>query len=728
MLRADSMAVAGDTARAIAVLDSLVRREPKNAAAWNRLGVLAWTFSHPQQERGKFVMSARTIALRDQADSALRIAARLAPDSGRYQMDLGRLFLQDGVSTMRVQAAGTMERALERAEAAGDSLLIAEAADEAGMVQWRRYEAVEHRRGLTGGVPFVPAAMRANVKTLPMFLDQYTMVYKPPLGADDYERAAANFTRALSANPNNPRALRHAFMALTARNQWGLLREAADVRLKAAPWDPWAWLARGLASHRLDDPGAATAAYDSALSLLTPADRSRFTRLSRLLRRADSTSYAGMAPAALAELERVYWLVADPLTLTPGNEYWLEFLSRVTYAELRWTSEDLGLRGADTDRGDIYIRYGPPPVAASFGPDPEQKDSCYTPPGEDQSVCTAGTDVSDIKLAWYYPATGLNFVFTGAPAWGVSRLHQSYDEIAADARQAMPARWDNLPINRHPVDSIVVQLARFRGGDPAAAAGADSVDVLLFADVPVSKLVAGRRGGETVAVDVAFSAYDARSRMLVRDSARQMVDPARPEAAERRAWRRRLPTGSHLYRVEALEPDSVRAARALGGVTLERARGFGMSDVLVTERVQPKTGQGGAAERWSDFLITPSVGRVPSGHSIALLWESYDLAARDGAAKYRVAVSLTPEGKRGLAALAARVVGGIKEAVGRSAQGKDRVTITYDREAPSRPALVDYLTLDLRGAPAGAYTVTVEVTDLVTNRSTSRQRGLVIEK
>ena len=60
-------------------------------------------------------------------------------------------------------------------------------------------------------------------------------------------------------------------------------------------------------------------------------------------------------------LEVVNPAAAPPLlTLTNENEYRLEFLARVVFADFRWTDDDLNLRGADSDRGDIYVRYGPP--------------------------------------------------------------------------------------------------------------------------------------------------------------------------------------------------------------------------------------------------------------------------------------------------------------------------------------------------------------------------------
>ena len=133
-------------------------------------------------------------------------------------------------------------------------------------------------------------------------------------------------------------------------------------------------------------------AYDSALTFLSPTDRARYTQLSRILRPTDSLKLAQMSPAERAATERMYWMMADPLMLTPGNEHWLEFLSRVAFAELRWTSDDWGLRGADTDRGVVYVRFGPP-----------------------STIMTLGGNTGSVSLLWRYD-DGLSFHFALIPS------------------------------------------------------------------------------------------------------------------------------------------------------------------------------------------------------------------------------------------------------------------------------------------------------------------------
>ena len=700
---ADSLVAQGDSAGALRLLERAVRADVKNARLWHRRGVIAWGMS--RTGRSNSFMRPEHIRRIMLADSALRTAVWLAPDSGRFALDLARFFLNSNLTTVRLQAAGLFEKAIASGRRAGDSLVVADATDELGMVHWRRYEAVADRYN-PAGVPFANPDPLVNE---PDRLDDYLRTFTNPAATEwsgqlDYLQATDLFTASLRANPNHGRALRHAFMALAERKRWEELRESATRRLGAAPWDPFAWLAAGLANHRMGETRAAAAAFDSALVLASDDDRARYTRLSRLLRptptrggkASDSASFAEADSARRARIERLYWVVADPLAMTADNEHRLEFLARVAYAELRWTSDDLDRRGADTDRGDIHIRYGPPDVIRAFAPGRPE-------PGASLVIWT-----------W---RDGLSFVFRQPVTYGTASLYELSIEKAKRVREITPVRWGNVPITRS-LDSIQVQAIRFR-------APGDSTDFVLFADVPVDSLFAEldvRRG----ALDVDFRVYANDASIVRRDSTRQLIEAgAERDAVALRGWRGRLPAHAQLWRVEALQPDGMRAARAMGSLPRDTTTGFAMSDLLVAARVLPRDGTVGA--RWSDFNVAPSVGRFARGAPIALLWETYALAAKDDAARYRVSITLEKLRREGPLGVAARVIGGAGGVVGRTASGRGKLTINYDRTVAPLPITVDYLTLELGEAPPGRYRLIVEVTDQVSKRTSRRQRAIVIE-
>lgn len=691
--RADSLAVGGDSMEALSVLDSALRVDRRSAGAWYRKGFIAWRLAQPDSST-KIRWTRRTISLMRQADSSLRWATVYAPDSAAYHLTLANYLLSNSTATVRFTAMGRFERAAEAARRTGDSIPGSEAIDRLGMRYWRRYEPLIDRVA-PGGIenPDFELYM-ADEKERNNLIENFAPRAESRLGDLDYGRAVAHFREALTLNPNNGMARRHLFMAFVARSQWVELRDAARARLRQAPWDAWSWLGLGLASHRLDDPRTATAAFDSAMVLLPAPERAHFTRLSRLLGPKDSARFAGLSERQLARSERLYWVVADPLALTPGNEYWMEFLSRVTQAELLYSVEEFGVRGADTDRGSVLIRYGPPDLSVSFPPDPNGR----------------------IGILWNY-RSGLAFAFRLMPTFGTADAVLEARDMQEERFSRYPARWDNVPVTSR-MDSVTTLITRFRRT-------ADSMDLVVAAEIPTGRL---SRGMDITSgtLRYGFVAFGAASNLLARDTASMAVafEGRDTTATLRRSWRQRFAVAPEIgYRVEALQPESGRAARAVGAVELVATPGFGLSDVLLADSAGSP---GGLAARWSDLAVTPNAGRMRRGRDIALVWETYDLAADSTrSSEYQVEIGIVRTDGSRLGRAITRVIGGT---LGRGeGRGRDdRVAVSFDRRVPARPVVLDYLTLDLGDLAPGRYRLTITVTDIIRNVSTESARELVI--
>ena len=117
---ADSIALAGDSAAAYAMLEEAVRRKNKDAASWHQLGLMSWNMGKAKRSGG-FISDKRTIQLLIVADSALRLATQFAPDSARYWLSLAHFNRTSGVATMNFSAAGQAGHALEAARKTGAS-------------------------------------------------------------------------------------------------------------------------------------------------------------------------------------------------------------------------------------------------------------------------------------------------------------------------------------------------------------------------------------------------------------------------------------------------------------------------------------------------------------------------------------------------------------------------------------------------------------------------------
>jgi GWxTD domain-containing protein len=750
----------------LAQLDRAVRANPRDSAAWYRRGMVGWALLERARASDRPANLDPT-RLGRLADTSLRIAVQSAPANVTYKLTLGRFLLGTRVSITRRAATGFFESALALARTQDSPSRHADAALEYGRTFWRQYEDYANRRMLTGngdigrslsdamqplargvaalekivqdiavedamqsvlqrmGMPrlatgsvsgtpdatslasLAAAAARANIDALgPLELARmmgpdvstytlYQNVAQAPMksvrdlieasssalppdvaGGKAFTRADSLFREAYAADAAFPGAFRAVAMILVEKARWSDLEVFAREHLADHAADGLAWLSIGLALHRQSRPQA-LAVFDTALALLGPEERARLDdmtrvvgpgRIGRLSQRADRESFA-----------RMYWLVSNPLWSTRENVPRAEFLARVTYAELRWTVEEFGIHGADTDRGDVHIRYGPPDMTAVFGTNLTE-------------------NAADIMTFWMY-RSGLMFAFTSAPGFATARIPNADEAMFQAMRLAQPARYDNIPIPRP--DTILTQIVRFR-------APGDSVDVYVGAALPADKVRA--------------TASDSVARgdiwMLTTNTSVAYHDTLTLETPRITAWTPRVAVGQYLMRVEVTGSGSPSAARAAHVVDTEHdfARsGAGISDVLLAAAVRGPD----AATRWNALDVVPLVGVVEAGAELAILWENYEFAERDGRSQYTINLTLKKEAAAE-GSIAARILGEIAN-IARSQPSSDRLVIEFDRDVPHRLAFADRISVGLGDSPAGRYSLTVQITDRISNRVFTRR-------
>jgi GWxTD domain-containing protein len=753
----DASALApGAVAESLAVIAELQRRvraDPRDAAAWHRIGIVAWALA----ERARFPGAPRELnapRFNRMADTSLRIAAEVAPTNARYRLALGHFLLSStGAILTRVASYGEFEKALTIARAGADRELHAEAAIEYGRTHWRRFDALVNRRlttepgaivrsladalqplaRLAGADPDpsgfldadpsrVPAApgqatgtpasqtVRSFINARPteasidergltpayvtlrtareMIESKSQALPREVTGQRDYDRALALFREAYEAAPGDPRTFFSVAMALAERARWQELEHFATQHVSQFAGDAWGWMARGLSAVRQRHGDPAMAAFDSALARMDAATRARIDRIERVMRRSERSRYIDRGAAERSEIEALFWRLADPLWGKTGNDARLEFLARVTYAELRWTVPELGVRGADSDRGDAFIRYGPPEITVVFGP---------TPDSEGNAVTTI----------WIYD-WGLILTFAGTPTYGTARIPFS-DQAWVDALvEAQPVRWQPAA----EVDSLATRVARFRAAD-------QSVDLLIASRAPDRS--AATRTGVPAPARADLWVLDRYAQTLYRDSSTL-------GEADVWTWTGRVQRGEYLYRVETTGDSARRAGRTMVslGVTYDPTTsvpvaGFGLSDVLLVTRADPRVPH---PRRWSDLDLQPLVGALPRGAPLAIVWETYDVAEREGSASYEVALTIQRE-RSGGGRVTANLLGALAT-IARIDRRDDRAVITFDRTMPHADALVDQLDIDLADTPAGAYTVTLQIRDRVNGHVATRATRVVV--
>ncbi|HEX9394486.1 MAG TPA: GWxTD domain-containing protein [Gemmatimonadales bacterium] len=692
----------GDTAQAIARAAQAARLAPDLADAHFLYGLLL-----ARTSRANLGSWGR----RAEASSEFEAALRLDRGNPRYLIEVARLRLKAPI--LRLQAERLFRRALDAARKRKDPALEAEVEAEIGNIYFRRYDAMAHRRVVVGALQQSfdwGAAMRDPHYTKDMLLD--LTVPLPESGETDLANAEEHFRAGVRADSGSVAANTALLAMLAATDRDEELLDAAHTFVAAAASSADAWLALGLAQWRLHHGAAADSSFQHGLALLSPTEREPLEDLSAVLRAPDALGYRQLSESARIAFDSTYWWAAEPLRLTPENEFRLEHLARVAYADLLFSAPDLRLKGWQTDRGQLLVRYGPPPIVGTFPPDPQEN-------GDDL------LQIGMITTVWYYPEGNLRFVFFGPPAYNYQRLAGDFPSYAENLRSQVPSVYNNVPVAQN-MDSILVQPAAF-----LPAVDSSGTDLLFFAGIPVHEMVSGvdlRQGRLETGL---FVSDGARRDVVVRRHTEGVTFGA-ADQFENRTYEARLSPGSYYYRFEALLPDVTRAARgsALLSVDDFHADTLSMSDVLVANRIAPKE-DGGPLRGRQDFFIAPNAAmRFHRTDPVHLYAEVYHLRPKpgsEGVAEFEVALRLRVDTIQ-RQSVAARVVGGLLDAVGASAKGDNQVLLSFVSREPigGRDRIPIYLALDMGGAPAGVYSLDMSVKDLTTGRIAARHRTVTI--
>lgn len=638
----------------------------------------------------------------------LREDAERDPTSAAAQLAYGRYLRGAALGPAHALARGHLEQAARLARAQGNHAVEADALVELARINWIAYEGRGRRWRTRGAVTGIdPVQALADWRYVENFLEGSVAISEA--AESEYLQAEDRARTALAAVPHHPGATALLAVVLADRDRWEELLQLAQEYVRARRRDPLGHQLLGLALHRLNRSVEALEAFETALDQMTEEQRRPYDDLRLLLNRSGLATYDSVPAARRGELRQLYWGLAQPLALDSVNYALVEFYARVALVELRWTAPENNLHGWETDRGQTYIRYGPPDIWVTLP----------APNAQVENQLSTGTMLFEgrVVVLWAYRASHARFIFELTPGYNRAVFGGDFAEYARTVFNRMPVRFDNLPAIGVP-DTIFAQIAQFR----AATIG---TTVAVFGFVPVGRLL---QGSEVQSTELEAGAIvkDGYMRDVVRRTQTERVTVGDSNHIETRTWRMDLVPGEYLLRLEARDRSVGRAARS---ITALAVRGYGggplsLSDVVVADRVQPRTE---SPRRWTDFLIDPSVGRFRRGAPLSLLWETYNLRPDSaGIGRYRIDVTISAREIR-RPNLAARIIGGIADAVGLSSSG-DSISLAFEREAEvrGRLAVPEYLDVVLGDAPDGLYDLQLTVTDHQTGASVSRNRQFVI--
>lgn len=713
----DELVTRGDTTAALAALDQALARERNQPALWHRYGMLAWA---GRKQSVRNLEDAEIVRLRIHADTALRVATELAPDSGQYWLDYGRFIRFTGNSPRRQRVQEMFERPAQRALAAGQVRLASELFDEQGLNAFRNYELEANRvisqnnsadmgvklpsSSFDGTQLFDEAAIR-RTEEFPMrfrhqmakSLEDRVRYLSPPSGRANRDVALRSFGAAVTADFTNARAREHLAMILAETGDWPSLVSLAQRAVAADSNDVQGWLALGLATQRLQRYPEAAVAFDRAMQQMTEQEALAYADLSRLLtpdrsantaRFPDSVTFAAMRAAERKRWQTLYWQLADPRARTTVNEALTEYLARVAFADLRYGYEELDLIGSRSDRGLVHIRFGP--YDRAYGPG---------------------------DAIWTYRSGRIFYFRRTAMTYGNAQFTPRERLVVQDSILIVdPNGWESMPLVRN-TWPMLMRVARFR-------AGADSMDAVVTAAVPVRSFLGDAELAGSFPIDVQLDVHDSASRVIGRELRRATVSRDSLPVGLNGVWVRRIGRGLNIVRVDAEQGDVGRAATATADALVDGESGFGISDILFG--TNPSRTGGKDPVRWNDVSIAPTIGVFKWDQPLGLLWETYQLATADGNASYRTTITLERTFKSTLRGFGARVRANLKNLIAQDGSGTGRVAVSFEQKRPTGTVVTDFLTISLDGAGPGPYRLQIAVTDLVSGTTATRSASFVL--
>ncbi len=569
-----------------------------------------------------------------------------------------------------------------------------------------------------------------------------------------YDLAIGHLYKALESDPRKREVYDDLMHVFALRGDYQSALEMLQQMYVYFPEDPQLWTYLGLAHYRTGNMVAAAKAFQTAFTYMDPEMEAAYTRLDDILPESEREKYREDPVGYAAR----FWTSKDPRYLTPYNERKLEHYARLTYADLLYGSPKLGLRGWDTERGRILVRYGIPQrdviimprqlgllrdglsdVAVNQSPAERASDPTNPQPSPQLLAGTYGSDF-DVALeantfnVWDYGE--FRFVFEDPYRNGEFRLFSpeakyiatgtdpwlnDYERLARETFRKTPERYAYTPPGRQV--ELPYLVATFKGSEGTA-------DLYVSYGVPITQ-------------------YDPATETinLTAQTGTFLVSGERDMLAERRRTLYGLRTAQIVSFAEAnlwVDSDHLEAPPGRHEVSVEFETSGG-STVAVQRREVVVPDYASSALMLSDVMLAYRIEEAPDARPVLpsdvvrnglsiqaapwsvfsheqpiyLYFEIYNLAQDEtGTTHYEIEAELGPKDtSSGVSKFFKGLFGGGDRGVSVRLPGEGRSSDDYH-----------YLILDASNQEPGLlYTLHLKVKDRVSGREVSREMDLYLE-
>lgn len=562
-----------------------------------------------------------------------------------------------------------------------------------------------------------------------------------------YDRAIMHLNTALEADPRQRSVYDHLMEIYALKGEYSEALNMLAQMYIFFPEDPELWTYLGYAHYHAGNMEAASKSFETAFRFMDEESAYAYNHIENILPKDELEAYR----ADEAGYTSRFWMSKDPRYLTSYNERKMEHYARLTYADLLYGSAQLDIKGWNTERGNILVRYGIPQGDVIVIPrsgsgvmmgTPDRGNSLEDPDGNVGVALNVGRfgsgwdmfEEANTYNIWDYGA--FKFVFEDPFRNGEFRLYSppasdisdgavpyinDYIIKAEETIRETPERYEYEAPGRQ--IELPYAVAAFKGANGAT-------DLYVNYAIPITDAynpddeyinITANAGTFVVAenrdilVERRRTIYGLPTSQIVRfDESNLWVDTEQMST----------PPGEHEVSVEfeTAGGGTVAVQRRKVDVHDFSGDGLSMSDILLSYRIEESFD--GKPVVGSDILrkglsIQPAPWTVyGTDQPIYIYFEVYNLTPdSDGVSRYEVAAELTPrESGSGVSRAIRNLFGG----GGRGVSTGVPISVESTEDG-------QYLILDAENLETGLYTLRVTITDQITGRDVDMTKDLFLE-
>ncbi|HAY36713.1 MAG TPA: hypothetical protein DCY57_07015 [Bacteroidetes bacterium] len=556
-----------------------------------------------------------------------------------------------------------------------------------------------------------------------------------------YDNAIGHLNSALESDPRQRSVYDHLMEVYSLKGEYDQALQMLSQMYVFFPEDAKLWTYLGYAHYNTGNMEAASKSFETSFRYMDENESYAYTHLEDILPEDEKRLY-DRDPAAYAAR---FWISKDPRYLTPYNERKMEHYARLTYADLLYGSPQMDLRGWNTERGQILVRYGVPQGDVVIIPRSTTGVRDSTPAADGNSASLAvqvarrGTDTDLLEEAntfniWDYGE--FKFVFEDPFRNGEYRLFSpsaadltagslpwvnDYTIKAKEIINQTPERYEYEAPGRQIELPYVV--ASFKGEN-------GNTDVYVNYAIPITDAFDPNEEFINVTANAGtFVVAENRDMLVERRRTIYGLPTSQIERfKESNLWvdtqQMTTPPGNHEVSVEfeTSGGSTVAVQRRQVEVHDFTSDRLAVSDILLAYRIE-ETDDGRAVVPTDIVRKNVSIRPAPwtvfaSTQPIYIYFEVYNLTlGDDGASRYEVEATLTPkETGSGVGRAIRGLFGGGRGGVSTG------VPITVEATEDGQ-----YLILDADNQEPGLYTLNLKIKDQSTGREVERKKDLFLE-